>query len=336
MTRLHSSLIDLPFWKMCPGGNTTILITKPELSHSQHAAVAAKLMDSLHLYAEQVGYVNPHTTPPRIDMMGGEFCGNACRSFAAQLVLMGAPYEGVLNSSGVELPIEYRVERKSDGLHASIRMPLKEHPQSIPSHIPAYAKGAWIIHLQGISHLLLDIADHPLPEEAARKAYAHRILSEHHLLEQAAAGCIWYTHTSSETSIVPFVYVRDTNTLHAETACGSGSLALALHLATLYKKAEANRVPASAINELSSTTTAHEPSRTTCTPIVTTYAYSSTEQEPNNANNPQGQQKLRFTIKQPSGLAITASYHYEVNKTPQAWIGGVVHCIAHGTAFVSL
>ena len=44
--------------------------------------------ESLHLSGEQVGFVrfaSPSEPTPRLDMMGGEFCLNATRAFAALL-----------------------------------------------------------------------------------------------------------------------------------------------------------------------------------------------------------------------------------------------------------
>jgi len=42
-------------------------------------------MDTLHLGAEQVGFIIHLDLQPRLEMMGGEFCGNASRALAVVL-----------------------------------------------------------------------------------------------------------------------------------------------------------------------------------------------------------------------------------------------------------
>lgn len=89
-------------------------------------------------------------------------------------------------------------------------------------------EGAIVVHLPGISHVLLDAAVHAVPQMPAQYTAAWR--SRAGLENCEASGVIWYMPCANGFAIVPVVYVRDTNTEHAETACGSGSLALGLVL----------------------------------------------------------------------------------------------------------
>ncbi len=89
-------------------------------------------------------------------------------------------------------------------------------------------EGAFVVHLPGISHVLLDAAVHAVPEVPARHTAGWR--SRAGLEQCEASGVIWHMPCVGGHAIVPVVYVRDTNTEHAETACGSGSLALGLLL----------------------------------------------------------------------------------------------------------
>ena len=75
----------LPFTKYSPCGNTTILVRESSLSPADRARVAAEIIAPGHLEAEQAGYVDTAAPVPRLDMMGGEFCVNATRAFAALL-----------------------------------------------------------------------------------------------------------------------------------------------------------------------------------------------------------------------------------------------------------
>ena len=65
-----------------PAGNITLFVLDP-VEKSRRAEIAAQLMAVPEYQAEQVGFV---CTPQeggdgRMEMMGGEFCGNATRAF---------------------------------------------------------------------------------------------------------------------------------------------------------------------------------------------------------------------------------------------------------------
>ena len=106
------------FSKLIPGGNATILLPDPEFSPEQLPEISARLMDSMHLQAEQVGALygsgqapsslrgtGPHL--PHLQMMGGEFCVNATRSAALLLVRQGrlAALPGTSGAWGGELTV---------------------------------------------------------------------------------------------------------------------------------------------------------------------------------------------------------------------------------------
>ncbi len=79
--------MELDFIKMNPCGNTTVLI-RTSLPRARYGSIAAQIMQSTCLCAEQVGFIEPPQQEgalARLHMMGGEFCGNASRSFAAWL-----------------------------------------------------------------------------------------------------------------------------------------------------------------------------------------------------------------------------------------------------------
>ena len=67
-----------------PAGNLTAL-TLTQVRPEERAAVAAQMMARCPEGFEQVGFIGEHAAKavlPRLDMMGGEFCGNAARAFA--------------------------------------------------------------------------------------------------------------------------------------------------------------------------------------------------------------------------------------------------------------
>lgn len=219
------------FYKLSPGGNTTILIMDAEdLPVSGHSAMAARLMDPLHLSAEQVGFVSLDRALPRLEMMGGEFCGNAARCLGAVLALEGRlRAEGRISVSGVGRSLTVRVHGEhgdlSSSLHAAVQMPVRGSGSCLTDLAPGVA----LAELDGIAHLLLDEDEHSCPCDPIRASA--RLRETYGLAGQDAVGCIWHSGDHSSPSIRPVVWVRATGSTHLETACGSGSMALAQLLA---------------------------------------------------------------------------------------------------------
>lgn len=300
----------LRFHKFSPGGNTTILVTDP-VPAPLRAAVAAELMGEHHVHAEQVGFVTLAGARPRIDMMGGEFCGNACRSLAALLALKrvlqagpGGLMSGEIASSGVSAPLPVRVVHTPHGPDAAVRMPLpspvapvapvtpiaagtgetawpgeRVAPDTVaPPLVQPLAEGLALVRLPGIAHLLLDASMHPFPDDW--RGHAAELIFRHELDGEPAAGCIWCHGPLAAPSITPVVRVRDTGSILLESACGSGSLAYGLQRA-----AQANGETA-------------------------------------------------LAVRQPSGAVIRVSVNRRDGLTPEAWIGGTVRHVASGTAYL--
>ena len=222
----------LRFYKISPGGNATILVLDPVPS-LERAEVARLLMDAGHLQAEQVGFLDLRSRPVRLDMMGGEFCGNACRAAAAVMVREevglapdGAELCGELSVSGVERPVRLKVA--ADGGECWVEMPMPETAaQGGENWTTELEPGIGLVRLPGITHLCLDEERHPFADDFAAAAAA---LRSRFGLDGDAVGCIWYK-ARPVCTIKPVVWVRSTASTHFETGCGSGSLALALWLA---------------------------------------------------------------------------------------------------------
>ena len=65
-----------------PAGNRTAIVRTP-VPADQRAQIAAKILQINDLRAEQVGFETSALMggTGRLEMMGGEFCGNAARSY---------------------------------------------------------------------------------------------------------------------------------------------------------------------------------------------------------------------------------------------------------------
>ena len=225
---------EIPFYKLSPGGNTTILVPARAVPAAKRAETARRLMDPLHLGAEQVGFIDLAGEMPSLEMMGGELCGNACRALAALRVMLAAdeftdwPVTGNLHSSGTDALVAWRVRPASGeaaALDAAVRITLAH------AAVTELEPGLRRVDMPGIVHVLLDETLHPAPRDAAAEAAAWR--RKLNLQDLPAVGCIRHAPLDAPAQyITPLVWVRDTDSSCPETACGSGTLALglALHL----------------------------------------------------------------------------------------------------------
>ncbi len=217
------------FVKSSPSGNVTILVRDASLSPLERAASAAELMGPGHVAAEQVGFVDIHAVPPRLDMMGGEFCMNATRSFATLLhdeglLELGQDgwFHGTVSVSGMKEPLQVRVRGEAGVSEAFALIDLPEQPP-----LRRVAEGIHEVRVPGIVHLVLNAEHHPLP--ADWEQHTKTLFERFRLMDEEAAGCIWLKGDGEGggPSLTPFVRVRETGTTCAETACGSGTLAAA-------------------------------------------------------------------------------------------------------------
>lgn len=231
----------LTFFKCSPGGNPTLLLVDTGLSPQQQAHVGSILLDPMHLYAEQVGFITLHK--PSLRMAGGEFCVNATRALGAVLALQGllsARKDGTLCAtvpvSGLDKAVQLEVEAPRSVvqrvLHTAVLVPLPVGTTCLP-----LADGIVQVSLPGITHVLIDAAKHPLSSDWQQDAAAIR---QRFALEQhAAVGCIWWSlgHAplvGADLHMRPVVWVRGLQSACLESSCGSGAMACALMLQSLH------------------------------------------------------------------------------------------------------
>ena len=214
--------MDLSYILADPSGNTTAFVLSP-VAPGQYGPVARAVMEALS--AEQVAFVHHG----RMDMMGGEFCGNASRSFALWQALHTEdgrslrPFSGetiqTVQVSGAPQALTVTLRGASDGLYAAIEMPL---PRRVLPLEQSPLGRCTLVEYPGISHLLLEDR---APQDA-HVAWAKRLLEE----LSAESGCFGLLYLSG-AQMRPLVYVRDTDTLVWESSCASGTCAVAAALA---------------------------------------------------------------------------------------------------------
>lgn len=223
METIHYVLAD-------PSGNTTILVLD-EIPEDKHAALASTLLDPHCIGAEQVAYVSrPKDADVRIDMMGGEFCGNASRAAAAYLLSLTGKerLDFDVSCSGCDTILQASVSREDDGYEAFITMPKPTSMDMISIPVSGEEKRFYRIKLPGITHYVhvmscLKNAD----TEALWKAI-------YDVASQEPCSAFGMDLVDRKTlSMIPAVYVPKTDTLYWEQSCGSGSAATAAALAKL-------------------------------------------------------------------------------------------------------
>lgn len=200
-----------------PAGNVTAIVCS-DVPAAERARVAAQILRLPELGIEQVAFLTAPRSGGeiRLEMMGGEFCGNAlrCAGFY-QALRNGAQgkscvFAEISGADGVQ-PV---MADTAEGT-ASTVMPL---PLSVQ---PA----GWVdvqaarVTFAGITHFVIDCAqpDETLVQRAIAAAP-----------EASAVGAIFLDRACG--SIKPVVFVRETASCVAENSCASGSVATAVVL----------------------------------------------------------------------------------------------------------
>ena len=199
----------IPFFSYSPGGNITALIETA--AALDFVAVSARVMKQ-NPEVEQVGFIMPAKKPVcdfHVEMMGGEFCGNAARCAALRWCLSAKKNSAVFTVSGFDVPLTVHVQAET----VTLRIP--------GEFLRAEVKvdEGWLVDFYGIRFLVMERNIGKQEIEAAVHKYKDSM---------PAIGVIVAQSSSRGLSIIPWVWVVSTGTLIKETACASGSIAAAL------------------------------------------------------------------------------------------------------------
>lgn len=200
-----------------PAGNVTAIVCS-DVPAAERARVAAQILRLPELGIEQVAFLAAPRSGGeiRLEMMGGEFCGNAlrCAGFY-QALCTGAQgkscvFAEISGADGVQ-PV---MADTAEGT-ASTVMPL---PLSVQPAGWADVQ-ATRVTFAGITHFVIDCAQSN--ETLVQRAIAAAP-------EASAVGAIFLDRAHG--SIKPVVFVRETASCVAENSCASGSVATAVVL----------------------------------------------------------------------------------------------------------
>lgn len=152
----------------------------------------------------------------RVEMMGGEFCGNAARSVIA-LVTKGQDYEGLIEVSGVDDPLSFVVSKGQ----IRLQMPLPKEKSLVEE-----VEEGFLVHLDGITHLVVLGKNSTSPRELFN---ALKDENKYNCTSYPAFGVSFF---DPETKNADFcVWVNAVDTVFDETACGSGTSSIGIALA---------------------------------------------------------------------------------------------------------
>ena len=200
-----------------PAGNVTAIVCS-DVPAAERARVAAQILRLPELGIEQVAFLTAPRSGGeiRLEIMGGEFCGNALRCAGFYQALRNGTqgkscvFAEISGADGVQ-PV---MADTAEGT-ASTVMPL---PLSVQPAGWADVQAARVT-FAGITHFVIDCAqpDEMLVQRAIAAAP-----------EASAVGAIFLDRACG--SIKPVVFVRETASCVAENSCASGSVATAVVL----------------------------------------------------------------------------------------------------------
>lgn len=170
------------------GGNSTLLVWGCPSSEKQN--IIQKYLGEV----EQIGFVEIKNGLPFLNMMGDELCINGTIALAS---LCGKT--GKLFTSGLRGTVFYRNIKNKTSIGLTID----------------YKQNKNVVLLEGIGYVYLK------KEINDPRKFLISLCLQYNL---PAFGIIYF----QDNKIVPTVYVKQTNSLFEETACGSGSIAFSI------------------------------------------------------------------------------------------------------------
>lgn len=249
------NLFDPPaqLYSCDPLGNHTYLARAPRVTQDIYPQAHHEVLKRFPHF-QQGGFLVPsqeESAVVRLEMSGGEFCINASLALAAQIaadyterklapvakfdkaaLALDNSLTFTVEISGTDQLISAHVGRGVEGAWmTSVLLPLTDRVRQYEGSV--FIAGAdlpvKVVELEGISHFL--VAGQRLSREQLampRTEMLRELIAAFGVAHHAAVGLMVYQDVNNDALIDPLVWVRDVDTYVAESACGSGSLALAL------------------------------------------------------------------------------------------------------------
>ncbi len=225
--------MKIHYIKADASGNT-IAMVKDNIDRKDYAKIGAALIADEHAEIERAGFIEKpqnKTSRARLQMMCGEFSGNALRCFAAYLLLSDkyAPTTGMIKvpveisgNEGTENVIIIPGDKKS--CVAVAEMPL---PKNIYHADNKYLGKVSVVEYEGIAHLVMWDAITPEP----RLIIPAKEILESYGITSPCIGLMFFDRTKK--SLSPLVFIEQTKTALRESSCGSGTAAVVCALSSM-------------------------------------------------------------------------------------------------------
>ncbi|MEZ4755047.1 MAG: hypothetical protein R3A13_12225 [Bdellovibrionota bacterium] len=239
-----------------PGGNPTYIVVGAEVPENLRGEANSLIMEKFKTSEfEQGGFLIESQTGKaaiRLQMSGGEFCGNATRSAAALLIKdfiggrmlanqanydliekEGNLYRFPVEVSGTEDILYAEVDVSSQEFDVQVEMPVKLAFEAITEHTLKFNEQSIkvkLVDMGGIKHIIVNVEELPFRDDkqfygSVLDAFRHQLS----LNDSPAVGVIWTNLREDETAYIdPLVWVKGTNQYFYESACGSGTIAVSL------------------------------------------------------------------------------------------------------------
>ena len=218
-----------------PAENITVFVLEPVDDPAERAALTKAILAERSLRAEQVGFVIPPENSAsgldaglwRLEMAGGELCGNAARSFGLYVArVLGFERRAtvLVSVSGADAPVP--VDTSVESSRATAEIPIPAAGETLLYE----GRPLPMLVFKGITHIIApDVKAGRETFFALKKLYLKKISrsTEFPLPETppwCALGVMFYE--TAPRFLRPAVYVRSTDSLVFESSCGSGSAAL--------------------------------------------------------------------------------------------------------------
>ena len=223
--------MELKFIKTSPTENMTLLIETP-VPREKHLEIAEKLISYGSVYAEQAGYIEEPENPAaekRLQMMAGEFCGNASLSLAAVLAAkkglnVGEETEIILEVSGADSLVRCQLKKEEKGFFGRVAMPLPKAIENRNFMLDGETLELTTVVFEGITHIIVPVSlwgeDGVAKAEQAAREWAGEM--------PGAFGILLFDVENG--TLKPLVSVENVSLIW-ERGCGSGTSAIGAYLA---------------------------------------------------------------------------------------------------------
>lgn len=214
---MKSKYVEYSIYK--PAGNDTAFVYGTDYTSDEKKIINDAIM-AKNSNVEQVGFLNINGKT-ELQMAGGEFCGNATRSAAFEYlkgqvgnVKMIVNCNDIVNA-GVD------VNGK-----AWCEIPLPAETNIVTQKEP----GIFIIKMNGMTTIVIqeNVFEQYLENRKNLKKIGMNFIKKYELEESKAVGVIFCERENDLLKINPIVWVKSINTTFYETACGSGTIAVAI------------------------------------------------------------------------------------------------------------